>query len=271
MMKWLEDNPVGTTLLAICGGLVLISIILAVLWMLAPAATSMDNEDGNQVAGLELPELQAGEAIEKYTVITERPVFNESRLPELNLELDESVGEELEPEDIDAPEMVLAGVIITPSLRMATLREKDNPNSLVAFEGRPLEGNYGTWQISKIEPREVTLSSGDGEELQLQLQIHDVKIAEPPKPEVPQDKSGAGRERELAADEGDRPLSRAEEIRQRIAERREELRRAAEEDEAEDQSDEVDGKKNTPKNYKQAIQTMMSRKSRDKSENDENQ
>jgi len=271
MKKWLEDNPVGTTLLAICGGLVLISIILAVLWMLAPAATSLDHDNENLVAGLDLPELQAGDAIEKYTVITERPVFNQSRMPELNLELDENADEELEQDDIDAPEMELAGVIITPSLRMATLREKDNPKSLVAFEGRPLEGNYGTWQISRIEPREVTLSSGDGEELQLQLQIHDVKIAEPPKPEVPQDKSEEGRERDLAADEGDRPLSRAEEIRQRIAERREELRRAAEEDEAEDQSDEVDGKKNTPKNYKQAIQTMMSRKSRDKSENDENQ
>lgn len=271
MIKWLEDNPVGTVLLAICGGLALISIILAVLWMLAPSSASPDNEDGSQLAGLELPELKAAEAIEEYAVITERPVFNESRMPELNLDMSENSDEELEEDDVDAPEMELAGVIITPTLRMATLREKDNPNSLVAFEGKPLEGNYGTWQISKIEPRGVTLSSGDGEELQLELQIHDVKIAEPPKPEVAQDESKKAKERESAADDGDQPLSRAEEIRQRIAERREELRRAAEEEEAENQSDEPRGQKNTPQNYKNAIQTMMSRKSRDKSENEENQ
>ena len=149
MIKWLEDNPVGTALLAICGGLTLISIILAVLWMLAPSSASPDNEDGSQLAGLELPELKAAEAIEEYAVITERPVFNESRMPELNLDMSENSDEELEEDDVDAPEMELAGVIITPTLRMATLREKDNPNSLVAFEGKPLEGNYGSGKSAK--------------------------------------------------------------------------------------------------------------------------
>ena len=268
MIKWLEDNPVGAALLAICGGLALISIMLAVLWVLTPSSAATDNEDGSQLAGLELPELKAARAIEEYTVITERPVFNESRLPELNLDMSENADEELEEENVDAPEMELAGVIITPTLRMATLREKDNPNSLVAFEGKPLEGNYGTWQISKIEPRGVTLSSGDGEELQLELQIHDVKIATPPKPEVAQDESKKSKDREIVASEGDQPLSRAEEIRQRIAERREELRRAAEEEEMQEAQD---GRKKSSQAYKQAIQSMMTRKGRDKSEDEEDQ
>jgi hypothetical protein len=272
MIKWFEDNPAGKTLILICGGLVVVSLLLAVIWMLPPSAPSMDAEDENRVASLDLPELQAVESIEEYAVITERPIFNETRLPVLTLGMNENSDEELQQEDIDAPEMELAGVIITPSLRMATLREKGNETSLVAFEGMPLEGNYGTWQISRIEPREVTLSSGDGEEVQLQLQIHDMKIAEPPQAEKPPAETEARGERTLAAREGDQPLSRAEEIRQRIAERREELRRAAEADKEDNTpSNSQSNQQRNKQSYKDAIQSMMTRKSRDKSENDENQ
>jgi len=261
MISYLEDNAIGKVLLAICGGLILVSMLLIVIWMFSPSGSLSGSDDDNRVAGLELPELGVTESLEKYAVITERPVFNESRLPVL--ELDEGVDdEELQPEDVEAPEMQLAGVIITPTLRMATLRQKDNPNSLVAFEGRPLEGDFGSWQISKIEPREVTLTSGDGEEMQLQLQIHDAKIAEPPKPEVPAEDNKQQRERELAAadGDGDKPLSRAEEIRQRIAERREELRRAAEADEQDrPQKASPQAVEKEQKSYQQAIQSMIGR------------
>ena len=273
MIGQLEDNPIGKTLLAICGGLILVSILLVVIWMLSPSGSLSDTDEENRVAGLELPELGVTEPIEKYAVITERPVFNESRLPVLELD-DGDADEELQPEEIDAPEMELAGVIITPTLRMATLRAKDTPNSLVAFEGRPLEGNFGSWQISRIEPREVTLTSGDGEEMQLQLQIHDATIAEPPKPEVPAEENEQQRERELAVAQGDsdQPLSRAEEIRQRIAERREELRRAAEADEQDDlQKTSAQSGEKKQRSYQQAIQSMMGRQRQRESEDDEDQ
>lgn len=272
MIAQLEDNAVGRALLAICAGLILVSVLLVIVWMLPPSGSFSDAED-NRVAGLDLPELGETGSVEKFAVITERPVFNQSRLPVLELdELDNE--EELEADEVEAPEMELAGVIITPSLRMATLRAKDYPNSLVAFEGRPLEGNFGSWQISKIEPREVTLTSGDGEEMQLQLKIHDATIAEPPKPEVPAKETAETSERRVADGEGesDRPLSRAEEIRQRIAERREELRRAAEED-AQDAPQKVSPQevKKERQNYQQAIQSMIGRKRPGEKENDANQ
>ena len=156
--------------------------------------------------------------------------------------------EEEEPE-IEAPKVELAGVVITPSLRMATLRPEGEAASLVAFEGQPLEGNYGSWQVSRIGPRDVTLRSGSGEEVRLELQIHDAVITEPPKPEPkPGARQAAAASEQQAAE--DAPLSRADEIRQRIAERREELRRAAEED---------DGKAEEPADYRSAIQALMSR------------
>ena len=273
MIGLLEDNPIGKTLLGICGGLILVSALLVIIWMLSPSGSFIATDDEDRLAGLELPELAGIESIEKYAEITERPIFNESRLPVLELD-EEGAEEDLQEDEIEAPEMVLAGIIITPTLRMATLRAKDNPYSLVAFEGRPLEGNFGSWQISRIEPREVTLTSGDGEEMQLQLQIHDVKIAQPPKPEVPaeQTQSRPGRELAVAAGDGDQPLSRAEEIRQRIAERREELRRAAEADEQDDlQKTSAQSGEKKQRSYQQAIQSMMGRQRQRESEDDEDQ
>jgi len=167
-------------------------------------------------------------------------------------------------EEVDAPDVELAGVIITPSLRMATLKEKGQEGSLVAFVGRPLEGDYGSWQITRIEPREVTLTSGEGKELQLKLQVHNAKIAAPPKNPDPTAESAESSESGEAdaefAETDTQPLSRAEEIRQRIAERREELRRAAE---AESEQSEAEV------SYQQAIQNMIGKKRQDNSSNDQ--
>jgi hypothetical protein len=152
---------------------------------------------------------------------------------------------------------------------MVTLKQKSEPESLVAFEGQPLEGNYGSWHVSRIEPREITLASGSGEELQLQLVVHDAKI-EPPKPSEKEQQKATPQQQAAASDgDEDAPLSRAEEIRQRIAERREELRRAAEE-----AQDNGDGNANSakPADYRTAIQSMISgRKKTNQADKDNDQ
>ena len=91
------------------------------------------------------------------------------------------------------------------------------------------------------------------------FEVHGVAIAEPPKPEPSKAEKKPGKD--SPAQQGDdQPLSRAEEIRQRIAERREELRRAAEEDEQGDQAEAV--------SYQQAIQAMMGKKRQEKLKNE---
>lgn len=249
MMRWLEGNPVGIAFAGAGGGLLAVSLLLGVFWAMSPSGNAPGAGAGEEAMTLNVPELADSEPLEAYTVITERPVFNEDRRPAiLDDSLDGEDEDDLEEEPVDAPEVELAGVVITPSIRMATLRVKDETESLVAFEGQPLEGNFGTWQVSRILPREVTLSSGDGRDVQLKLQVHDATIKAPPKPapkvaaerpaSTPQDEAG----------ESDQPLSRAEEIRQRIAERREELRRAAEDNEASSPK---------PQDYRSAIQAMI--------------
>jgi hypothetical protein len=144
---------------------------------------------------------------------------------------------------------------------VATLRLKGEDASLIAFEGQPLEGSFGSWQVSEVQARHVVMTSGDGEEVRLDLQIHDAVIDEPPKP--------ATSPSAVTAEDGDaqdqdgeqQPMSRAEEIRQRIAERREELRRAAEE------SGEEPAR---PADYRSAInQLMQNRRTQASDENDQ--
>lgn len=260
MIKWFEGNPLAVVLASICGGLLLISLVLSVIWSLPPSVAEVDPDSAGTDAALDVPELTENEPIEAYAVITERPVFNESRLPVIE---DDSAGddEEVVEEEIDAPDFELAGVIITPSIRMVTLKTKDQQESLVAFEGQPLEGNYGTWQVSVIEPRQITLVSGRGEEVQLKLQVHDMAIAAPPKPVVAENKAAAEPGLQTGEGESGQPLTRAEEIRQRIAQRREELRQAAE-DNGEEEID--------PQEYRRQLQSQLTGVRRKEKQNEKN-
>jgi hypothetical protein len=265
VIRWLEDNLVGRILAGIAGVLAVVALLLGVVWSLPPSGSGDSGDGAGETRMPDVPQLVESEPIEYYAVVTERPVFNESRQPELELGLPGEGGNEPPDEEVDAPEVELAGVIITPSLRMVTLREKDAGESLVAFEGQPLRGDYGSWHVSRIAPREITLSSGAGEELQLKLEVHDEKIAPPPKPK-PAEPAAEQQTADAAAIPSDQadaePLSRAEEIRQRIQERREELRRAAEE--------ESESGQEQAENYRNTIQTMISGR-KDKAKNEDEQ
>ncbi len=253
MIKALENNTLGIALASICAGLLLICLALAAMWVVPPRPDTGAAESSDEDIVADIVSLQSARPLEEYAVVSERPVFNETRRPAPVL-ADGDAEDELPPvDDVGAPEVELAGIIITPSLRMATLKTKDQPHSLVAFEGKPLEGDFGTWQVSRIEERMVTLASAEGEEMQLELQVHDAMIREPPKKAVTQAASESTAESDQLASDGgesdpEEALTRAEQIRQRIEERREELRRAAEERDAAE-----------AENYRDAIQTMIQR------------
>ena len=262
MISWLDDNPAGKVLASVAGGLGVVMLLLAVVWSLPPSGSDADGLDDGKTPSGEIPQLKPAGAIEEFAVITERPVFNDTRQPVLVLNSDEDEDQEnLEEINVEAPDVELAGVVITPDMRVATLRFKSEDASLIAFEGQPLEGSFGSWQVSEVQARHVVMTSGDGEEIRLELQVHDAIIDEPPKT--------ATSPADVTASDGDKqdengeqqPMSRAEEIRQRIAERREELRRAAEEKGEEPAK---------PADYRSAINDLMrGRKDQASDENDQ--
>jgi len=282
-MKWLQDNPLGIALAGLSGVLVLLAAVMAVLWTLPVSVdTTVVNMEENTDGNAELVAHTADE-LSEFQVINQRPVFNVSRLPVID-DVDDSEIDDATVVVKDAPDVKLTGVIITPSVRIASLTPADaNLKSIMALEGQPLTGDFVGWLVSTVGPRNVVLESRDGQKLELDLQVHDATIKEPPKPD-PVAKTEPNQEGQTRGEDGE-PLSRAEQIRQRIAERREELRREQEDQQlnggqAGGQPDRDRPSQRQPgansqnepeqQNYQSAIRALMKNKPKDQASNDKN-
>lgn len=273
-MKWLQNNPLGMILASLSGLFALLALAIAVVWNLP---VSVDT------AGLET-EVPPGEntvlaarqvgALKDYLVVNERPVFNDSRHPVIAELNDDQQADDTTIEVRDAPDVRLTGVVITSTVKIASLTPADtNLETVMAHEGEALTGEFVGWQVATVHPRAVVLESRDGQSLALDLQIHDMKIQEPPKPVAPATPSQnavAGSADEAGAGE-DEPLSRAEQIRQRIAERREELRLEQEMQQSSEGGTQAAtaSQPARPTDYQSAIRALMQNKSKDQDSNDE--
>ncbi len=275
-MKWLQDNPLGMILAAISGVFVLFALGMAIVGSLpvsvetAGADTEITSDNKTNMTARQIGTLA------DYQIVNEKPVFNDTRNPEIDDE--ESTDEELtgEIEVKDAPDVRLTGVVITPGMKIASLTPADgNLETVRAHEGESLTGEFVGWQVTAVKPRTVVLESRDGQSLELDLQVHDAKIQEPVAPVVAPNPASLSNAQALAGkgseetDEGDEPLSRAEQIRQRIAERRAELRQEQEAQQSQNaaQAGSADSKSKT-KDYQTAIREMMKNKRKDQGGND---
>ena len=282
-MKWLQDNPLGMALAGLSGVFVLLAAVMAVLWTLPVSVDTTEVDTEENTGGNAVLVAHTADDLSKFQIINEKPVFNVTRLPVID-ELDEGEIDDATVAVKDAPDVKLTGVIITPSVRIASLTPADgNLESVMAHEGQPLKGDYVGWSVSSVSPRNVVLESRDGQKLELDLQVHDATIKEPPKPE-PVAKTEPDQDRQTQGEDGE-PLSRAEQIRQRIAERREELRREQEDQQlnggqAGGQPDRDRPSQRQPeannqnageqKDYQSAIRAMMNKKPKDQDSNDKN-
>jgi hypothetical protein len=275
-MKWLQGNPLGIALVAIGGFLALLALGMTIVWNLPVTVDAGDTATENAAVGVSPLVAEKIGPLNDYRNVDERPVFNESRSPEIVVA--ENVTEDPTDQTIEvkgAPEVKLTGVIITPGMKIASLTPVDtSQESVMAHEGQSLTGEFVGWQVSIVNPRDVVLESNDGQKLELELQVHDVAIKEPPKPkpvaQAAQTKQTEPGQAESGAGGDEEPLSRAEQIRQRIAERREELRR--EQEAQSNQSDDGGSKPQKANNsnaYQNAIQARMRNSRKDKDSNDD--
>lgn len=192
------------------------------------------------------------EQFDRYRAITERPVFfADRRLPVVEV-LEEPEFEEPPPEQpfdegaIDDLRAVLAGIVITPDMRLAMIRDQAANKTVTLREGMSLDGEQAAWRLERIEARTVSFVSVDGRESGLELKVNTAgltagspgEIRTPasrrPEPEpVPSDeqiesRTEAGTEAEAVSPADADARARAEEVRRRVAERRAELRAEAE-------------------------------------------
>jgi len=265
-MKWLQDNPLGMVLASASGLLILLSLSLAVAWT-RPVEVESDAVEAIKPGTGETAVLahQVG-PLSNYQVVNQRPVFNESRLPEvIGIEDSEPVVDTA-IEVKDPPDVKLTGVIITPALKIASLTpSKGKKDSVMAHEGESMTGEYVGWLVSSIKPRSVVLESRKGETLELDLEVYDTRINQPskPVPAVTKAQTAANQAAQQGGEDG-QPTDRAEQIRQRIAERREELRR-----EQEDKQAAGRGRDTGREDYQNAIRAMMNNSRKDNDSNDD--
>jgi hypothetical protein len=270
-MKWLEGNPLGMALVAVSGLLVLLALLMAVVGTL-PVSGEIVETETDKAAGANTT-LAANEigTLNEYLVINERPVFNESRQPVIVDDEDPMPEDDGIIEVKDAPDVRLTGIIITPNMKIASLTPADGKlESVMAHEGESLTGEFVGWQVSEVNARTVVLESSDGQSLQLDLQVHDAAIKEPPAPVAPVKSAAIPTSQPgQAVAEDDEPLSRAEQIRQRIAERREELRLEQESMNANAGNENARANQaSKASNYQSAIRALMNNKSKDQGSND---
>lgn len=272
-MKWLQDNFVGMALLAGITMLLLVSLTLAVIWAWPVSGEVSEQADIDTEAAATAIAANTIGPFEDYQVINERPIFSVTRQP-VALD-DEEDGAVLVEETIavkDAPDVKLTGIFISPGLRIASLMPVQGEQiSVTAKEGESLIGDYVGWQISQVRPRHVVLESKDGRTLKLELKVHDSVIEEPPKmgPSAADVALTNAGEDAVPVGEDGQPLSRAEQIRARIAERREELRRQQQGAESDDPAQAGEEQKAAPPpDYQSAIRALMNNSNKDNKSND---
>lgn len=183
------------------------------------------------------------DGFERYQSIIERPLFSDSRRPPVP----ETAAEEKPPEPVSAPlNVVVTSIVITKDRRIAIVTYPESKRSQAVSVGSALEGDQSGWRLTELQPRRAVFSGPGGARSDVDLRVFDGTGGEPPTPiaaAAPQ--RGRGAPVAAAAPATDRPAgeqeapgstelelitpeSRAELIRRRIEERRQQMREEAE-------------------------------------------
>lgn len=244
-MNWLDtrNNLLSVILVAAIGAIALVGVVAA-LFMgrvdvsnIPPAALGSGEIALETARNPGLPEFSA------FSAVLERPVFFEDRtLPVIEL-AEDGEGEELPAEEpapvVELPELKakLAGIIITPELKIAMITDNDSRETLILREGMAMAGEKSAWRISEIQPRGVRFETDSGESERLELEVETQALAAGAQPTrtaaaaaAPQEAAAAETPAESGQDTDAEAAARAraEEIRRRVAERRAQLRAEAE-------------------------------------------
>lgn len=233
-----QRNLLTTLLAAGIGALVIVGGSLALL-MGRPDVAAIEPQGRTDTTEVDVDVPQTGlKDFSAYSAIIERPVFFSDReLPVVEGPGDEEqmAVEEEEVEEIKDLKAAVAGIVITPDMKLAMVSDEQAGKTLVLREGMSLEGEQAAWRLETIQPRQVSFVSVDGRQTDLELRVNtsgltapapasrpsEAQAQDPQQPEQAAEPAG----QQQASDEA---RARAEEIRRRVAERRAELRAEAE-------------------------------------------
>ena len=211
-------------LAVICGGLLLLALILQAGWgrgyrwdatddSAALAAANIDRET------FKLPPEKA------YAATDARPLFNDDRKPTPETPADAP------PPDVPPSTLniALTGIVLTPQLHLALIQDKSKNSTVSLREGMPMPGDQGDWTLTELKPRSAIFKqSPGGEEVEVELTtaVASQKTAASGKPGKPAP-GQPGAKGAPPATAATNPGA-AEQLQHRIEERRRQMRDEAE-------------------------------------------
>ena len=175
--------------------------------------------------------------LSEFAVITGRPLFFADRqLPIIKSgdEVAEQPQEEEAPVEEPTPDLnaKVAGIVITPDMKLAMVNDQNTNQTLVLREGMSMEGEKAAWRVEEIRDRGVRFVTDRGEQAELELEVETRALAAAPAPpranQAASEPSAQPNQPATNQDAEAAARARAEEVRRRVAERRAQLRAEAE-------------------------------------------
>ncbi|HEX7111155.1 MAG TPA: hypothetical protein VF216_01830 [Mizugakiibacter sp.] len=121
----------------------------------------------------------------QYAAIWQHPLFSENRQPEPQAAGGGAAGPAI-------GQLVLTGVMLTPQLHAALLRDAASNKSYVVREGSALPD--GSWTLHALQPRGATFVNARGERTELELKVATVSPQRGAPPRQPASGPGTGPE-----------------------------------------------------------------------------
>lgn len=169
-----------------------------------------------------------------FAEVRQRPIFNDDRKPT------PIVPEDKPPIAPPVPlNITLTGIVMTPNVKLAMVRDNAKNESVSLRIGMPLPGDQQVWTLTEIRPRSVVFKNPQDESSEVELEVApgltvppSARAIPPPPPPgspPPPQPPGANVTAPPAnAVPGQPPPDRAAELQRRIEERRREMREQAE-------------------------------------------
>ena len=165
----------------------------------------------------------------EFAEVRQRPIFNEDRKPT-------PIVEEVKP--VDAPtaplNITLTGIVMTPDLKLAMVRDNTKNEAVSLRVGMPLPGEQQGWTLAEIRSRSVVFKNPQDETSEVELEVAPGLTVPPsaravPPPPPPGAAPAAPPTGNAPTNvPGQPPPDRAAELQRRIEERRREMREQAE-------------------------------------------
>jgi len=233
----MKTNVLINALIAVIGLLLIVAALQFVGWGRGIHEIQPADYDENRIEqlvaakdDLAAPDIKP-EIIDR---ITQTPLFREDRQPFVPpLEVDKNPDSEIEVAQAEPLKAQVTSIIITHNNSYVMIQDQVSNERLTLKEGMPLTGEQGMWVVESIDKRKVTFTADGQEPVELELEVFSGAL----------NKGGGNRnknKRQQAArinnqaDDNENKLTpeqlrqkKAEEIRQKIAERRAEMRAKA--------------------------------------------